>query len=50
MRFGWNPREVGQLRVSEFWMYLEQLDDLAKKESGEDKKMQIINDPKYEGK
>lgn len=31
-------------------MYLEQLDDLAKKESGEDKKFQVINDPKYEGK
>ena len=31
-------------------MYLEQLDDLVKKESGEDKKFQVINDPKSEGK
>jgi len=36
--------------MPDFWMYLEQLDDLAKRESGEDNKMQIINDPKYEGK
>ena len=34
MRFGWTPREVGALRMSEFWTYLEQLDDLAKQESG----------------
>jgi hypothetical protein len=31
-------------------MYLEQLDDLAKRESGENKKFDIINDPKYERK
>jgi len=31
-------------------MYIEQLDDLAKRESGEEKKLEIINDPKYEGR
>jgi len=36
--------------MSEYWMYIEQLDDLAKRESGEEKKLEIINDPKYEGR
>jgi len=36
--------------MSEFWMYIEQLDDLAKRESGEEKKFEIINDSKYERK
>jgi len=36
--------------MSEYWMYIEQLDDLAKRESGEEKKLEIINDPKYERK
>jgi hypothetical protein len=50
VRFGWTPRDVDKLKVSEFWRYLELLDDLQKRESGEAKKFDMLNDPRYEAK
>jgi len=48
--FGWTPREIDRLKVSEFWMILEQLDDRAKKQSGESKKFEMLEDSRYEAK
>jgi len=35
VEFGWTPREIDRIRLSEFWMYLEMLDEKWKRESGE---------------
>lgn len=50
MKFGWTPREIDRLRLSEFWMYLSMLDDNAKRESGETKKYELLEDERYEEK
>jgi hypothetical protein len=40
---------VKKLKLHEFWMLLEKLDDQAKRESGEAKKYELLSDSKYEG-
>jgi hypothetical protein len=36
--------------MGEFWMLLAELEDLSKKEAGEAKKQEMLNDKRYEAK